>query len=706
MKKRLLLSGSSSGQSLSAALKRMSAVYLFLIISVSGFARVDGFGGTASIGDRLWLDANANGIQDATETTGIAGVIVQLKNAAGTVIATATTNSSGNYLFGALEAGTYTVAFPISTTAGSLTRPNLGGNDDADSDAGINTGVTDAIILTAGQKITHVDAGYYPRTMVLGGSVWSDLEKDAIKNTRTGGAIIFDRGISGVTVKLYLDADNNNIPDGAALRTTVTDSAGNYQFLNLSPSNYLTGVMMPTGFSGPVISGGDPDNNIDNDNNGITVTGGEIRANAISLTAGQEPTTDGDGANGNLTVDFGFDKLPFINNYLACCINDAGVISYGVNAKLVDETTTPYASYFSYAYQYKNSAGAWVCFTEGSNTINNKTIVVKNARGVGFNSVTALIFSTLDPSLQGLVVRCVFSLGQNSTACAMPAGNTFNSGSTSLNQVVDLSNAVCRVFGSIGDRVWNDNNRNGIQDNGEAGIADIPMELLNDAGTVVATTTTNGEGLYAFTNLLAGSYKVKTKPATLSYYTVTGMDIGGNDNIDNDFSPVSFTTGTLVLAQGQNRTDVDAGLYRTIQLTGNVWHDINGMTDNLVNNSGAANTPPAAAIPMVNVYLVNAASGLIERSTIVSTSGKYGFKNVTPNTNYFLYLTSSNLAVGSIPPPVPTILPLNWKHTGQKLGISPGSDGINDGKLAVPVYTTDVIDANFGIQLTGEVTGG
>jgi hypothetical protein len=30
-----------------------------------------------------------------------------------------------------------------------------------------------------------------------------------------------------------------------------------------------------------------------------------------------------------------------------------------------------------------------------------------------------------------------------------------------------------------------------------------------------------------------------------------------------------------------------------------------------------------------------------------------------------------------------------------------GSDGLNDGRLIVPVGTTDVINANFGIQLSG-----
>jgi serine-aspartate repeat-containing protein C/D/E len=62
----------------------------------------------ATLGDRVWLDTNANGVQDAGEA-GIAGVTVQLKNADGSVAQTATTDANGNYSF-TVSAGTYSVA--------------------------------------------------------------------------------------------------------------------------------------------------------------------------------------------------------------------------------------------------------------------------------------------------------------------------------------------------------------------------------------------------------------------------------------------------------------------------------------------------------------------------------------------------------------------------------------------------------------------
>jgi uncharacterized repeat protein (TIGR01451 family)/LPXTG-motif cell wall-anchored protein len=66
------------------------------------------------IGDTVWLDSNANGIQDPGEP-GIAGVTVMLTNTATGVTTIAVTNDNGKYLFSALAGGTYTVQVVLST---------------------------------------------------------------------------------------------------------------------------------------------------------------------------------------------------------------------------------------------------------------------------------------------------------------------------------------------------------------------------------------------------------------------------------------------------------------------------------------------------------------------------------------------------------------------------------------------------------------
>lgn len=123
---------------------------------------------SASIGDRVWLDSNLNGIQDIGEC-GVSGVTVKLKNSGGSVIATTTTNASGNYSFTGLAAGTYVVQFVLPSGYG-FTLADVGTNDGVDSDANASTGLTGTYTLAAGQSNTTVDAGLYrvPTGEVIG----------------------------------------------------------------------------------------------------------------------------------------------------------------------------------------------------------------------------------------------------------------------------------------------------------------------------------------------------------------------------------------------------------------------------------------------------------------------------------------------------------------------------------------------------------
>ncbi|MFT3893585.1 MAG: SdrD B-like domain-containing protein [Anaerolineales bacterium] len=71
---------------------------------------------TASIGDFVWLDADADGVQDAGEV-GVGGVTVQLYSSTGTLIGTTTTAADGSYNFTGLTPGDYYVQFtprPVS----------------------------------------------------------------------------------------------------------------------------------------------------------------------------------------------------------------------------------------------------------------------------------------------------------------------------------------------------------------------------------------------------------------------------------------------------------------------------------------------------------------------------------------------------------------------------------------------------------------
>ena len=61
--------------------------------------------------------------------------------------------------------------------------------------------------------------------------------------------------------------------------------------------------------------------------------------------------------------------------------------------------------------------------------------------------------------------------------------------------------------GAIGDFVWYDTNKNGIEDIGEPGIPNVTLDLYRN-GVKIATTTTDQDGGYLFSNLGPGVYYV------------------------------------------------------------------------------------------------------------------------------------------------------------------------------------------------------
>ncbi len=112
----------------------------------------------ASLGDKVWLDVNANGLQDGGLELGIPGVIVKLLNDLNVVVARDTTDANGIYGFPNLSHG---VAYRVDFDApsGYTQSTDNTGPDNLDSDAEVN-GITDTYILNPGENNTTMDAGF------------------------------------------------------------------------------------------------------------------------------------------------------------------------------------------------------------------------------------------------------------------------------------------------------------------------------------------------------------------------------------------------------------------------------------------------------------------------------------------------------------------------------------------------------------------
>ncbi|MBL0344562.1 SdrD B-like domain-containing protein [Candidatus Villigracilis affinis] len=309
-----------------------------------------------SLGNRVWEDNGAgggtadDGVRNGTEP-GIDGVTVNLYRDSddngtpdGAAIATMNTAGGGFYRFDNLKADTYIVE--VVTPAGFSSSSVDAGDADADVDddddngvviSGVNvrsnpvtlgptanepTGETNpATNPEAGEAVDNqsnrtVDFGFVT-SYSLGNRVWDDngagggTASDGLRNGT-------EPGLDGVTVNLYRDSDDNGTPDGAAIATMNTAGGGFYRFDGLRADTYIVEVVPPAGYTS-TMDAGDPDADAgDDDDNGVVISGANIRSNPVTLGPGNsEPTGETNPATNpepgeavdnrsNRTVDFGF----------------------------------------------------------------------------------------------------------------------------------------------------------------------------------------------------------------------------------------------------------------------------------------------------------------------------------------------------------------------------------------------------------------
>lgn len=119
----------------------------------------------AVVGDRVWLDADADGLQDADEA-GLAAVVVELRGAEDReLIDSVFSDAEGRFAFTAVAPGDYV----LRVVPPHGFRPTLAGQGDdplLDSDADEDSGTTPSFTLVAGQEDLSRDLGlrYAPVT--------------------------------------------------------------------------------------------------------------------------------------------------------------------------------------------------------------------------------------------------------------------------------------------------------------------------------------------------------------------------------------------------------------------------------------------------------------------------------------------------------------------------------------------------------------
>lgn len=260
----------------------------------------------------------------------------------------------------------------------------------------------------------------------------------------------------------------------------------------------------------------------------------------------------------------------------------------------------------------------------GSNTTPIGNLVIKSGPFVGYTVSQFLAFAEAaigGGNLNGFTFSQI-----NDAATAL--NENFDNGT------VDKGYLDCNgnVKASIGDKVWEDTNSNGVQDSGEPVKANVTVQLYDCNDNLQGTTVTNSNGIYSFTNLVPGDYYVKfILPLG---YTFTSLDLGGDDSKDSDANTSTGKTICTTLSGGENDLTWDAGLVPVPcqnKIGDFIWHDkdTDGIQD--ANEAGIAN---------VAVELLNSANSIVATAT-TDANGKYEFSNVL-NGTYKVKIAASN----------------------------------------------------------------
>ena len=541
--------------------------------------------GDAEIRGRVFMDSDDDSQDNNNgDEMGIFGVVVELLDDAGNVVASTLTGPDGGYAFTGLDAGTYAVDFPTATQDGKVLVDANVGDDVSDSDATQPDGVTGPITVGIGEVSDDNDAGFEdPGASSISGVVFCDEDGSA---TESAG----DTPVPGVVVTLIgIDGDSG---DEVVLASTTTDADGGYTFTGLDAGEYQ--VDFPTAVDGKTLVAQDAgdDDTIDSD------AGPDGRTDSIFL-----------GINDDITdVDAGVEDPAgaSISGRYFCDENDNDVDDgepgvSGAVVSLLDDAGNVVASTTT------NGDGS---YTFGGLAAGTYTVAfAADADGKTFVGQDAGDDDTIDSDVDGGGVTDPISVGINESVTDVDAG------------VEDPGTA------SLAGVVFCDENGNAVEDGGDTRVPNVVVELLDGDGNVVGSTTTDADGAYEFVGLDAGEYAVRF-PTAVDGKTLVAQDAGDDDTVDSDADQGTGVTAPVSLEIGERVEDIDAGVAVAdtgdAEIRGRVFMDSDD--DSQDNNNG-----DEMGIFGVVVELLDDAGNVVA-STLTGPDGGYAFTGLDAGT--------------------------------------------------------------------------
>ena len=406
------------------------------------------------------------------------------------------------------------------------------------------------VTLNAGNPVQENINFGYVKKHAISGTVYLDQNRDKAKD---GG----DIAQSGVTVKL-VDAS------GAVVATTTTDADGNYSFTGLNDGTYTVQVDK----TGPLASTEqteDPSGNGDSRSQAITFTRSDPDVTNVNFGYAEDYTVSG-------TVYYDKDRSETLNN------GEPGF--GGVTVNLLDEagatvatTTTKADGTYSFA---KLPAGKYTVKVEPSDLL-KKLEQTEDPDGTKDHTSGVVQVNHDNPSVQNVN----FGYATNYT---------------------------------IKGTIYRDADRSESLEDGEKLYQGVTVDLLDASGNVVATTTTDAHGAYAFTNLEEGTYKVRVrKEGPIADLVQTEDPDATKDNTSGDI--------TLEL-NDPIKENVNFGYISDNSISGTIYRD-----DNRSNSLNGGE----AGYPEQTVQLLDK-DGQVIKTTKTDANGNYSFDNLPDGT--------------------------------------------------------------------------
>lgn len=619
----------------------------------------------AEIGDTLWIDSNADGITDPTETV-LPDIDVQLYadlNNNGLVdpgdvlLTTQTTDTTGKYLFTGLSAGNYIVDVVESDPQFPSGLLLVSGGTVITSPP---TNSVWKVSPTAGQTLLTADFGY-KFTGVIGNFLWYDTDGDGLQDETnySGGP----RPVPNGTVVLYADINGNgHVDSGEPIVRTATTAdgspayplapgqfAGEYRFENLSPGDYVVKVSeqeVPSPVNGMTST--------------MVVTTGESYAITLGTGLGQSMS--------NTDADFGFIEAAIVEGHVFHDVNGNAVF---------DPSETPLNNITVRAYRpgvdgIPGTLDDVLAATTTTNVDGEYSFILPPG-----NYRIAYDTAQIPPALSLPTTTLEYQI----TAAA-------GTETTGLDFGVDDN-------GRIGDTIFADVDSNGAQNPGEPGLSGVTVELWLDANndngvdggdTLLASTTTNASGVYEFTGLADGDYVVRVLTGTLpSGYSTTTTSVPPTESVmGSSIAGATVSGGSSLL----DRDFAYPAIVVTHSAIGTIYDD-NGSGGGTAGDGSQGGTEPGLAGITVTAYLDTNGDNTPDQifTTTTDAGGDYLFAGIPQGSDVRIVVSTSTLPSTA------------YGQTGDP-------DAVLNHETSITNIIADVTGQDFGYRaVLGSITG-